>query len=203
MMNFSFLRPQNDMNDKTVTEIPWNAPGEQDPRIMPISGDKPDYLALTSNQYPAIADSLSKMSSRTSVGKNDNMLEFYPPGEKDSFDPSKPAIDIYTDKVRPQDIAGDVVSHYLARGQDKTLTDYYDKFQGSMTPQQLSTLEDQYKWSVQHEGETRPLEKWKEKAGIPAYFRGYAFGQWPNSEHMYTPEQVHMFDQMNSYLKGQ
>jgi hypothetical protein len=38
--------------------------------------------------------------------------------------------------------------------------------------------------------------------GLPAYFRGYAFKQWPDefNERAYTPEQREMFDRMMNQL---
>ena len=162
----------------------------------------PSLMDQASTAYPALAPYLSSMAYRTAPKKGDNVLEFYPPGEEESFDKTRPAIEVYDPKTKPSDIAGDVVSHYLARGTDKTLTNYYDTFKNSLTPEQKANLRKQYEWSVKNEGEERPYEKWEEVSGLPAYFRGYAFGQWTEPEKWYTPDQMQMFDGMMNYLRG-
>ena len=91
-------------------------------------------------------------------------------------------------------------AHYLLQT-DPKMKAYYQQFVQSLSPDQHGILKDQYTHAVQNEGEDRPYAQWREKTGLPAYFRGYAFDQWPNSQSMYTPEQLKMFDSMMTHLK--
>jgi Spy/CpxP family protein refolding chaperone len=97
-----------------------------------------------------------------------------------------------------------VTSHQLVKN-DPQVQQHYQSFVNSLTPEQEQRLNSQYEHSVQNFGETRPFEQWKEISGLPAYFRGYAFQQWPEdfNERAYTPEQRAKFDQMLQYLKGE
>lgn len=155
----------------------------------------------TSKEFPALASLLNNVAFKQSKSTDSRMLEFYPPGEEYSFDPSRPAIEVFGDKASPTDIAADLVSHHLAKGEDQTVTDIYNKFEKSLTPEQLQRLRDQYSWAKMNAGETRSYNDWYKAEGLPAYFRGYAFGQWPDSEKLYTKDQLKDFDNLISYLK--
>jgi hypothetical protein len=149
---------------------------------------------------------LSKYDVAYKESPDDNsgrVLEFYPQGERDSFDSTKPAVEVYGSRAKPEDVAGDIVSHHLAQGADPTLTNYYQKFQRSLTPEQKSRLQEQYTWAKKNEGEARPYADWLKASGLPAYFRGYAFSQWPDAQKLYTPAQIKMFDEMTGYLRAQ
>ena len=115
----------------------------------------------------------------------------------------QPGVEIRDPSTRPIDILGDIVSHNLINT-DPTIKNVYQKFQQSMTPEQQSILADQYQYAQKNEGETRSFEDWKQSAGIPGFFRGYAFDQWPKefTDKAYTPEQKQMFDGMMQYLRG-
>jgi hypothetical protein len=43
------------------------------------------------------------------------------------------------------------------------------------------------------------------QSGLPSYFRGRAFNQWPQekTQGWYTPQQMQLFEEMNRYLQGQ
>lgn len=132
------------------------------------------------------------------------MLEMYPPGETDSPTPSRPTLIAYGHTATPTDAAGDLVSHYLARGADPALTRNYGQFVKSLTPQQHQILQGQYAWSRLHGGETRPYAEWAKVSGIPAYYRGYAFSQWGPANGgapPYTVGQIGLANQMLGYLQ--
>lgn len=163
---------------------------------------QPSVVQQATQQYPALAKYTGDVAFRTSpADKTGRSLEFYPKGERDSFAPDRPAVELFGNKADATGIAGDLVSHYLARGADPALTDYYKSFVSSMTSQQKATLQEQYRWAQTHEGEKRPFAKWADVSGLPAYFRGYAFKQWPDAKSYYTPEQIKMFDTMMAYLR--
>lgn len=166
----------------------------------------PNIMQQTAKDYPRLAPFLGKMAYKKSKAEDGRMLESYPVGEDYSFDPTRPAIEDFSDKTAPKDVAGDVVSHFLVAGPnaDPRLAAYYNTFRSSMTPDQQARLQEQYQWAKDKEGEKRPFRVWAEKSGIPAYFRGYAFDQWPreHASKLYTPKQIAMFDEMNAYLKG-
>jgi hypothetical protein len=165
---------------------------------------KPSLQEQTADEYQGIADHLRQAAFRVSPQQpgDSRQLEFYPPGETDSFDPTRAAIEVFNPKTRPIDVAGDLVSHYLARGKDPTITKAYRNFETSLTPKQQAMLQEQYQWAQKNEGEKRPFDEWYQMTGLPAYFRGYLFKQWPDSEHYYTPQQILDFNTLNQYLKN-
>jgi hypothetical protein len=130
------------------------------------------------------------------------------PGSLDGLRPkqlplNQPGVEIRDPNTRPIDILGDIVSHNLINT-DPVIKGVYQKFQQSMTPDQQNILADQYQYAQKNEGETRSFDEWKQAAGIPGFFRGYAFDQWPKdfTDKAYTPEQKQMFDGMMQYLRG-
>lgn len=133
-------------------------------------------------------------------------LEFWPPGESGAPDaprpqtlaPDKPGLEVYRKDTRPIDIMGDVASHYL-KDTDPVVKGHYDRFQKSLSPEQQSILQGQYERS----GDKRPYADWAAQSGVPAYFRGYPFQQWPQDEtaKYYRPEQTQDLDKMMQYLK--
>ena len=163
----------------------------------------PPMLEQAATSYPGIAGTLGSIAFRASPGKvgDRRSLEFYPPGEEESFDSSKPAVEVFGGRATAKDIAGDLASHYLNRGIDPTVTKAYKDFEASLTPAQKRRLQDQYQWAVKHEKEKRPYQEWYETSGLPAYFRGYAFDQWPDPDVYYTQDQLRHFDELNRYLK--
>jgi hypothetical protein len=139
------------------------------------------------------------------------MLEFYPPNEKGSLDKPRPrelpinkiGVEVYNEDVKPLDVLGDVTSHWLIYN-DPEYKRYYDNFVQSMTPKQKQRLKGQYEHYVSKEGEERPYEQWEQMTGLPAYFRGYPFKQWPDefNKVAYTSEQREMLDRMMNQLSG-
>ena len=180
-------------------------------QVLPevASRAEPNVFEQATSQYP-ILKSIGVVPKFSPGQGEQNMLEFWSPGEVGSpdsprpsdFPTDKPGVEIYSDKTRPIDVLGDVVSHYLVR-QDPKIAATYDQFQKSLGPEQHTILQDQYKYALANEGEKRPYQEWLQSTGLPAYFRGYAFQQWPAefNEKAYTPEQRQMFDQMMQYLQ--
>lgn len=147
---------------------------------------------------------------KVSPGAREGYLEFWPPGEIGPPDyprPSEfgdaPGVEIYKEDTTPLDVLGDVTSHWLIE-KDPRVKEYYGRFQQSLTPDQRQRLQEQYQYHRENFGETRPYEQWEAMTGLPGYFRGYAFKQWPEEaiEQAYTPDQIAMFDEMMGYLTG-
>ncbi len=115
----------------------------------------------------------------------------------------KHGLEIRDPNTRPIDVLGDIASHHLVNA-DPVVKKAYQDFQNSMTPEQHARLQDQYQYAQKNEGETRPYEDWKAASGMPAYFRGYTFQQWPKefNDDAYTPEQRQSLDGVMGYLKG-
>lgn len=157
-------------------------------------------------QYP-ILQGLG-LQYKYNPGGGQGFLEFWPgdePGTPTSprpkeFKPGQLGLEVFDPKTRPIDILGDVVSHHLINT-DPIVKDYYEQFKSSMTPEQQYRLRDQYQYAQKYEQERRPFAQWKERSGLPGYFRGYAFQQWENAEELYTPDQIKLFDAMTTYLK--
>ena len=158
-------------------------------------------------EYPLLNN--YDLQYKQSYGKGQGYLEFWPPNETGDenqprpkeFDLSKPGVEVYDPRTRPIDILGDVVSHHLIN-EDPTIKQHYEQFQSSLQPWQQQRLQEQYQYAQKNAGEQRPYDEWAKMSGVPAYFRGYAFQQWPNANEMYTPQQVQRFDQMMGYLRG-
>jgi len=137
-------------------------------------------------------------------------LEYWRPNEPGTPDNPRPdyipidqaGMEIGPD-ARPIDVLGDIVSHHMAQ-KDPVIKKYYESFKNSMTDTQKELLQAQYMYYAKNHGETRPYAQWEKAAGLPAYFRGYAFNQWPAdfNERAYTPAQRYHFDQMMGYLRG-
>lgn len=169
----------------------------------------PNVFDQAVKQYPIIAR--AGVVGVVTPKENAGYLEFYPPGETGTKEAPRPAaipidrpgVEIYSGKTSPLDVLGDVVSHHLVKS-DPKIAAYYQQFQKSLTPDQQARLQEQYQWDQQKEGETRPFSEWAATAGLPAYFRGYAFKQWPDdfNAQAYTPDQRAMFDQMMQYLQA-
>ncbi len=154
-------------------------------------------------QWPATAN--AGVQFTYNPNNSGNMLEYWPKGETGDSSYPRPGnipiarngIDINSSQTRPSDIAGDITSHQLVQT-DPVIKNMYHQFNKSLTPEQEQFMGRQYAES----GDERPYEQWRETAGLPAYFRGYAFDQWgPDSKQFYTPEQLQMFDGMKTYLK--
>lgn len=145
---------------------------------------------------------------KESPGRAQGFLEFWPGEETGTpmyprpqdFPMGKAGVEVFDPNTRPIDIMGDVASHHLIQS-DPVVKQHYQQFQQSMTPDQTRRLQKQYQHAQENEGEKRPFEQWKERTGLPGYFRGYAFKQWDKPEDMYTPAQMKKFDEMMQYLR--
>jgi hypothetical protein len=161
-------------------------------------------------QYPILQKlGLSKIT--TPNPQDSRKLEFWPPGEPgdqefprpQELPADRPGVQILDPSVSSEDVAADVVSHYLVH-QDPRLQGLYSQFSGTFQdPQRRPRLEEDYQWSQIHEGEKRPFEDWLQSTRVPDYLRGYLFHQWPEKSYsqMYSPEQRAILEQMRSVLQ--
>jgi hypothetical protein len=160
------------------------------------------------SQYPIIAK--HGIKGKMSLDARDGFLEFWPPGESGPPDYPRPAefgdspgVEIYKGETTPLDVLGDVTSHWLVNN-DPIVSKYYDDFKGSLSPEQRDRLREQYSHSQQNFGEERSYEDWEKMSGMPSYFRGYPFKQWPDdvNQSAYSEEQRLNLDAMMQYLTG-
>jgi hypothetical protein len=174
-----------------------------------LTAQKPqDVFQQALEQYPIIQK--YGIKGKTSPGAREGYLEFWPPGESGPPDYPRPkefgdspGVEIYKSDTRPLDVLGDVTSHWLI-DQDPTINGYYEQFKSGLNDAQRARLQEQYHYAQQNFNEARPYDQWESVSGLPGYFRGYAFQQWPEdfNQQAYTPEQRAMFDEMMKYLTG-
>ncbi len=158
-------------------------------------------------EYPALQG--LGLAYKYNPGGWQGMLESWPGNETGTPDHPRPSefpmgqqgLEIYDPKTTPTDIMGDVASHFM-KDSDPTIVQHYKTFQQSLEPWQHEILKGQYDYHQRNYGESRPYDTWAEYTGIPGYFRGYAFNQWPDAQSMYTPQQLQNFDSMMRYLRG-
>lgn len=165
---------------------------------------------LAQQQFPILRDLGIVYKSRPGAGAG-NKLEFWPRGEGGGdtsprprdIPIDKPGVEIYDPSVGPLDVLGDIVSHHLIHS-DPTVSRSYKNFEQSLTPDQKKRLSEQYEHAKKNAGETRDYKAWETSSGLPAYFRGYPFKQWPDefNERAYTPDQRKSLDEMMNYLRG-
>jgi hypothetical protein len=157
--------------------------------------------------YPYLAD--KNIAFDYAPGKGRGFLEFYSPEETGSPEYPRPqnipmgrvGVQVFDPKTRPIDILADYVSHYGVE-KDPYLSERYQQFVQSFTPEQQQALQEQYAYYQQHPEykETRPYEEWLKASGMPAYFRGYTFDQWKDSQDAYTQQQLELLNQIKQYL---
>lgn len=144
-------------------------------------------------------------------------LEFWPQKEEGSPDRPRPkeidinklGVEVYKPTTRPEDVAGDIVSHHMVNT-DPTLKKIYSDFEKSLDDNQKKELKRQYAEEVIAMKRENPKERtptykeWYERSGLPSYFRGYTFGQWRPEEikEAYRPDQLQLLDKVNEYLKS-
>jgi len=144
-------------------------------------------------------------------------LEFWPQKEEGSPDRPRPkdidinklGVEVYKPTTRPEDVAGDIVSHHMVNT-DPTLKKIYSEFEKSLDDNQKKDLKRQYTEEVirmkQEDSKERTptYKEWYERSGLPSYFRGYTFGQWKPDEikESYRPDQLQLLDKVNEYLKS-
>jgi len=158
-------------------------------------------------EYPYLSG--KDIAYKYSPNQGRGFLEFYDPEETGSPEYPRPkelplgkvGIEVFDPKTRPIDILADYVSHYGVE-KDPYLTQRYQEFINSMSPEQRQILREQYQYYQQHPEykEQRPYEEWEKISGLPGYFRGYTFNQWENPQEMYSPQQIQLLDQVRQYL---
>lgn len=180
------------------------APAQEKP-----APQSPNLFDLAKQQYPVLNN--YDVGYKESIGRGSGWLESWPPGETGTPELPRPkefanekfGVENYRSDTRPIDVLGDIVSHYLINA-DPTIKQTYQDFSASLQPWQHKILQSQYDYAKKVEGEDRPYEAWLTASGLPGYFRGYAFQQWPDdfNQHAYTPEQRKQLDGMMKYLSG-
>ena len=137
-------------------------------------------------------------------------MEFYPPEETDrpkQFPLGKPGVAVFDYRTTPEDIYGDIATHYLVK-KDPKLIEMYNQFKSGMGPQSQEFLRELYREAtdpnsgLRGQVETRPYEQWLDVSGMDQYLRGYLANQFnPNDfSKVYTPQQLQVLQQMKQYL---
>lgn len=176
---------------------------------IPLPRARPGPFEQAQAQYPILQE--LGLVPKYSYGQHPtNMLEFWPPGEPGPGHAPRPSdipldapgVEIYNKNTRPIDVLGDVVSHHLIE-KDPKIAKTYEVFKSSLNDDQRERLKEQYQFAKKNLGEDRSYPEWEKSSGLPAYFRGYAFDQWPKeaTDIMYTPKQKALFDSMMQYLQ--
>ena len=106
-------------------------------------------------------------------------------------------VQLFNRHVKPINVLADVASHYMIHS-DPTMKRYYQQFLKSVTPAQRIRTHIDYTWAQKNLGETRPYAEWLQETRLPAYFRGYTFGQWPAAftSRVFNKQQIKLFDQV-------
>lgn len=185
------------------------APSQNSALARLLSSPAPSLMDQAKQQYPILQG--MDMGYTFTPRSDSGFMEYWPanePGAANRPRPQalpmeKPGLEVYRSDARPIDVLGDVVSHQLV-DTDPVVKNNYQDFMASMNPEQYQTLRDQYDYARKNNGEQRSYDQWAEVSGIPAYFRGYAFQQWPQeaTDKMYTQGQRNGFDSLMNYLSG-
>lgn len=168
----------------------------------------PSLLDQARQQYPLLSN--YDIAYKNNPGGGQGYMESWPPGETGTpqqprpaeFNPNRFGVENYKPTSTPTDLAADVVSHHLVNI-DPQIKQTYQQFGASLQPWQEDIMRGQYQHAQANQGEQRPYEAWRAASGVPAYFRGYAFQQWPQdfNKQAYTPQQMNSFDHMMQYLR--
>jgi len=158
-------------------------------------------------QYPVLQQYPVRYTERTDIPGH---MESWPVGEEGGPEWPRPeelpmdqfGVEVRGTDSRPEDVLGDISSHHLVNV-DPVTKDTYTRFAGSMTPEQVGILNEQYQHAV-NSGEKRSFEQWASVSGIPAWFRGYTFSQWPEefTSRAYTPDQTRLLDRLRHYYEA-
>jgi hypothetical protein len=166
------------------------------------------------SQYPILAKQNIAYSYQPPDIKNPpGKLEFYDPTEDQrpkDIPKGRQGIAVFNPNTKPSDLLADWVSHY-GRKNDPTISRHYSMFVKSMTPKQKQKLQEQYQYAQKDRidekgnvipGEKRPFKQWAEVSGIPAWYRGHLFNQWPKEfvQNMFEPAQIQMLNKIRPYL---
>jgi len=132
-------------------------------------------------------------------------LEHFPPGEVGSLEMPRPkgipleeyGLQIFKD-VRPEDIAGDIISHHIVN-KDKYLSEKYKDFKTSTS---LDVMKERYKYHKENFNEQRDFNSWSERTGYPELFRGYVFNQFDEEtkNNLYSPKQKTVLNEIKEYI---
>ena len=121
-------------------------------------------------------------------------LEHFPPEEVGSLENPRPknlpigeyGLQIFKD-VKPEDIAGDIISHHIIN-KDKYLSKKYEEFKKLISKEDMLN---RYNYHKNNLGEKRNFNNWSERTGYPELLRGYVFNQFDKKtkDNLYTLEQ--------------
>ena len=163
-----------------------------------------DPYAVAKEMYPILKDYKYKIVN-TPDKNSPYSLEHFPPGEKGSATMPRPkdisineyGLQIFKD-VRPEDIAGDIISHHLVN-EDKYLSKEYQKFKNSVSSE---TMMSRYEYHKNNLGEERDFNSWSERTGYPELFRGYVFNQFNKKEidNIYNSKQKEILKNIKNYV---
>jgi len=163
-----------------------------------------DPYAVAKKMYPILKDYKYKIVN-TPDKNSPYSLEHFPPGEEGSATMPRPkdisineyGLQIFKD-VRPEDIAGDIISHHLVN-EDKYLSKEYQKFKNSVSSE---TMMSRYEYHKNNLGEERDFNSWSERTGYPELFRGYVFNQFSKEEidNIYNPKQKEILKNIKNYV---
>lgn len=172
-------------------------------------GGLPDVWQQAIQQYPILQR--QGLAGVMNIGGGQGYMESWQPGEPGSQDyprPStiplnQPGIEIYRTDAQPIDVLADAASHFMVNS-DPAMRSYYSQFQNmaqhNHTQQQM--LQQQYQHALQNEGESRPYDQWLNMTGMPAWFRGRAFEQWPSdfTDKTYSDPQKQLISAVQKYV---
>ncbi len=132
-------------------------------------------------------------------------LEHFPPEEVGSLENPRPknlpigeyGLQIFKD-VRPEDIAGDIISHHIIN-KDKYLSKKYEEFKKLISKEDILN---RYNYHKNNLGEKRDFNNWSERTGYPELLRGYVFNQFDKKtkNELFTLEQKKVLDSIKNYI---
>lgn len=128
-------------------------------------------------------------------------MEFYPPDESYNPNPGKPTVELFSKDVSPDDVMGEIFSHYLPRV-DKEFGAARDRFISSIDGRQKQMLLGDYEHQMRSgafEDRKPTFDQWLSGSGGDAFFRGYVANQYPKE--FYRSDQVAMFQPLMNKLK--
>jgi len=214
-----FMGGQNGASQPTMGNPMGDQSGLQNPLAQQAMerAKEPNRYEKALKMYPKLS-SVPIAYKESLTDKTDvPFLEFWPQKEEGSKDRPRPkdidinklGVEVYKPTTRPEDVAGDIVSHHMVNT-DPTLKKIYSDFEKSLDDNQKKDLKRQYADEVIRMKQEDPKERtptykeWYERSGLPSYFRGYTFGQWKPQEikEAYRPDQLQLLDKVNEYLKS-
>ena len=159
-------------------------------------------LAAAKKMYP-ILEGLEYDIVETPDEEGPYALEHFSPGEEGSVKSPRPdgiPLDRYGLHVfkttKPEDIAGDIISHRLVND-DPYLSKKYKEFKEVTSPE---VMERRYEFHQKNLGEERAYDLWAETTGFPELLRGHVFNQFPEEakDSLYTDEQKRILEDIKT-----